>query len=146
MNFASAVQYKGWTMTAMCLKHTDPVVAGPDTYTGRVISILNDPREAARWTDSGPQISNIIGRVFMSTEGCLRALLAEASALIDALQVPGPAAGLRSALRSHAVTRARDAMHACPVAIPDVVLSRHALLNCIRRPVSQHLRMAPGQH
>lgn len=74
----TTIQHLGWSISATCRKHSPHDLSGPGRYTGHAIALLAEGENDHWWGDTRPISSEIISRVFASSEACLAALAAQA--------------------------------------------------------------------
>jgi hypothetical protein len=86
MSDFETTRYRGWNITARCLKHSNSDPQAARSYTARAYAVLNDASHEHFWTDARPQTSTIINTEFGSTTACSRTLIAQIMVLIDTLK------------------------------------------------------------
>lgn len=78
--------YRGWFITLRCLKHRNSDPRPQRSYTCRAWAVLHDMADAPLWSDTRPQTSAIVDRVFSSSAASVEALLTQTKELIDTLK------------------------------------------------------------
>ena len=95
MHTVMRTSYRGWNITASCLKHSDSNPQAARRFTARAFAILQDSIDERSWVDARPQTTAVSDKIFTSGNSCAAALITQIKTLIDTLRVPaanGPSA------------------------------------------------------
>ena len=94
MSGTTRTTYRGWNITATCLKHFDSDPRAARRFTARAFAELDDPSLHALWHDAGVQTVSIVNHLFISATVCSQTLLTDIKAMIDKLSRTRPNAPL----------------------------------------------------
>ncbi len=79
------ISYRGWNITATCLKHADSDPRAARRFTARAFAALNDIADGNQWHDSQTQTASIVDHIFVSANACTETLLGQIKTVIDNL-------------------------------------------------------------
>ncbi|MEJ7805659.1 MAG: hypothetical protein WKG03_07025 [Telluria sp.] len=79
--------YRGWNITATCLKHPDSDPQAERRFTARAFAVLDQDTPQEQWRDARTQTASIADQRFGSAIACSQALLALMEGIIDDLSV-----------------------------------------------------------
>jgi hypothetical protein len=86
MHTTIRTRYRGWNITASCIRHHDSNPAAAIHYTARAFATLHDSVDGTGWTDCGTQTSAFANTAFTTTATCSDAIMAQIKTLIDTLR------------------------------------------------------------
>lgn len=78
--------YRGWDITATCLKHSNSDPGATRRFTARAFAQLHDNADEIHWRDPRTQTVAIVDHIFGSADDCSQTLLARMKVIIDNLK------------------------------------------------------------